>query len=232
MFSSAAPPLLPARFSPRERQIVGAVLDAKPVKDIARELDLSVNTVKDYLKTVYRKARVHSARELMLLLGAPARSRPDPSLALFLQTAHVLAQEAAAGADILGQLSAAVRRCTRAQRVTFWRLLRGPRETVLANDAGGPALQCGPFVRRLLEHGWSRFEPAEEGSVNLRNLAAAGLRGPVLAALCAPTPRVQFLLASEPFEGDFATLDLAALRLLARLASQAAQRQHYFAATA
>lgn len=233
MLSSCAPLPTTSRFSPRERQIIGAVLEAKAVKDIALELELSVNTIKDYLKSIYRKARVHSARELMLLLGAPANSRPDPDLAQFLQAAHVLAQEAGAGgAEILSQLSAAVRRCTRAQRVSYWRLLRGPRETVLANDAGGPALQCGPFVRRLTEHGWARFEPAEEGSCNLRNLAAAGLRGPVLGAQCAPTPRVQFLLASEPCDGDFAALDLPALRLLARLASQAGQRQHYFAAIA
>ena len=231
MLSTSVPRSSTGRFSPRESQIIGFVLEAKAVKDIAIELDLSVNTIKDYLKSIYRKARVHSARELMLQLGAPAHPRPDPDLGQFLQAAQALGA-AAAPSEILHQLAAAVRRCTRAQRVSYWRLLRGPRETVLANDAGGPSLQCGPFVQRLTERGWARFEPAEEGSYNLRNLAAAGLRGPIIGAQCAPTPRVQFLLASEPCEGEFGGLDLQALRLLARLASQAGQQQHYYAATA
>src|SRR6185437_6337674 len=63
-------------FSPRERQIVDAVLQAKSVKDIAADLDLSVNTVKDYLKVIYRKAMVHSARELMRKLMPGGRPPP------------------------------------------------------------------------------------------------------------------------------------------------------------
>ena len=148
-------PNLPRRFSPRERQIIDALLAAKAVKDIARELELSINTVKDYLKSIYRKAQVHSARELMVQFGHSSAALPDTALAQLLHAAQSLAPSALPS-EVLAQLSAAVRRCTRAQRVSYWRQLGGPGEPVWANDTGGPSLRLGAFTRRVQERGWAR----------------------------------------------------------------------------
>ncbi|HUX66074.1 MAG TPA: helix-turn-helix transcriptional regulator [Terriglobales bacterium] len=215
-------------FSQRERQIVGAVLEAKAVKDIAVEFDLSVNTVKDYLKTIYRKAQVHSARELMVKLasgpeGAPPPP-PDTALAQLLQTAQALAA-AAAPQEALQQLGAAVRRCTRARRVSFWRVLRAPGELVLAPEAGGMPLHAAEFAHRILERGWARLEASQMRSLEGRQLAAAGLGGEVIGVACAPTVRVQILLAGDPVESHFGPLDAAVIRLLARLAGS--QSDHH-----
>lgn len=225
-------------FSQRERQIVGGLLEAKSVKDIACELGLSANTVKDYLKTIYRKAQVHSARELMVrLVPAPARwtaapPPPDTALAQLLQTTQTL-EVAPAPAEALQQLTAAVRRCTRARRVSFWRLLRGGGEPLLANDGGGAPLRLGGFALRLIERGWARLEPGEMAGVEGRQLTAAGLAGEVIGVQCAPCARVQVLLAGDPTEGRFGPLDAATIRLLARLSSSTgAQHAAAFRASA
>lgn len=212
-------------FSPREQQIVGAVLEAKAVKDIAVELDLSVNTVKDYLKTIYRKAQVHSARELMLRLapaGAPAPP-PDTALAQLLQTAQALAQRPAP-AEALLQLGAAVRRCTPARRVSFCRLARGTGDLYLAAEATGAPLRTPVFAARILERGWARMEASQMHTPEGRCLAACGLTGEVIGVACAPSVRAQVLLAGDPLEGRFGPLDAAIIRLLARLASSTADR--------
>lgn len=54
------------RFTPRERRVIDGVMQAQTVKEIANDLGISYETAKDALKTIYLKAEVHSARELML----------------------------------------------------------------------------------------------------------------------------------------------------------------------
>lgn len=208
-------------FSRRERQIIDAVCDAKAVKDIARDLDLSVNTVKDYLKTVYRKAEVHSARELMLKLKPGLAGDQADGLAQLLQVAQSLGQEAMPQAAVI-QLGSAVRRCTRAQRVCFWRLVQGSNGVLLANDSGLGTLQLGGFLRRVLDHGWARLEAEERRGPEGRQLGLAGLSGEVLGVRCSPAPRVQVMLCGNPSGGSFAALDLPIARLLARLAQSSA----------
>ncbi|MGH9473868.1 MAG: LuxR C-terminal-related transcriptional regulator [Terriglobales bacterium] len=208
-------------FSKREQQIVGALLDAKAVKDIALELDLSVNTVKDYLKAIYRKAQVHSARELMVRLTPAPPPTPDTGLAVLLQTAQSLA-DAPAPADALRQLAAAVRRCTPARTVSFWRLLRGPGELLLAGDSGQGLLHAGDFVHRVLERGWARLEPVEgAATLETRQLAGCGLSGELIGVQCNLGARVHVLLAGDPVEGRFGVLDVATIRLLVRLSTSA-----------
>jgi len=218
-------------FSQREQQIVAALLAAKAVKDIAVEFDLSVNTVKDYLKTIYRKAQVHSARELMVKLaaepGGPPPPPPDTALAQLLQTAQALAA-APAPAEALQQLSAAVRRCTRARRVSFWRLVRPPGDLFLAPEGGGAPLRAAGFAQRILERGWARLDASQKRTLEGRQLAAAGLAGEVIGVACAPTVRVQILLAGDPLEARFGPLDPAVIRLLARLAGSSSD--HHLAA--
>lgn len=56
------------QLPPQQQRVVRALLEAKSVKEIACELNLSTHTVKDYIQTIYGKFGVHSARELMLKL--------------------------------------------------------------------------------------------------------------------------------------------------------------------
>jgi DNA-binding NarL/FixJ family response regulator len=53
-------------LSPRERQVIGLVAQAKPNKIIAYELGLSEATVKQYLHRVFRKTGVSNRTDLAL----------------------------------------------------------------------------------------------------------------------------------------------------------------------
>ncbi|OUO89704.1 hypothetical protein B5F40_09950 [Gordonibacter sp. An230] len=55
-------------FSPREREVVALVLRGNNVPAIARKLYISENTARDHMKSIYRKAGVHSRQELVDLL--------------------------------------------------------------------------------------------------------------------------------------------------------------------
>ncbi|MEZ5442387.1 MAG: response regulator transcription factor [Lysobacterales bacterium] len=50
-------------LSPRETQMLEALAQGLSYKDVARRLDLSVHTVGDYVKALYRKLRVNSRGE-------------------------------------------------------------------------------------------------------------------------------------------------------------------------
>ena len=52
-------------LSPREREIVGAVVTGKRVSAVARTLDISPHTVRNHLKSIFRKLGVHSQVELL-----------------------------------------------------------------------------------------------------------------------------------------------------------------------
>ncbi len=52
-------------FSPREREVVALVLRGNNVPAIARKLYISENTARDHMKSIYRKADVHSRQELI-----------------------------------------------------------------------------------------------------------------------------------------------------------------------
>jgi DNA-binding NarL/FixJ family response regulator len=53
-------------LSPRERQVIGLVVQAKPNKIIAYELGLSEATVKQYLHRVFRKTGASNRTDLAL----------------------------------------------------------------------------------------------------------------------------------------------------------------------
>ena len=55
-------------FSKREREVVALVLRGNNVPAVARKLYISENTVRDHMKSIYRKAGVHSRQELIDLL--------------------------------------------------------------------------------------------------------------------------------------------------------------------
>ena len=52
----------------REREVVALVLRGNNVPAVARKLYISENTVRDHMKSIYRKAGVHSRQELIDLL--------------------------------------------------------------------------------------------------------------------------------------------------------------------
>uniref|UniRef100_UPI0022DF009C helix-turn-helix domain-containing protein n=1 Tax=Eggerthella sinensis TaxID=242230 RepID=UPI0022DF009C len=52
-------------FSKREREVVALVLRGNNVPAIARKLYISENTTRDHMKSIYRKAAVHSRQELI-----------------------------------------------------------------------------------------------------------------------------------------------------------------------
>ena len=212
-------------FSRREQQIVDAVMQAKSVKDIALDLDLSVNTVKDYLKVIYRKAMVHSARELMRKLLPASRQAPpaDHALAQVLHSAQALAAASSAGAA-QAQLTAAVRRCTRAQRVAFARWICPSGELYLALEQPAVLLRAGEFAQRVRERGWARLEARDARTPEARQLMRAGLGGEVIGVECGAGARTQVLLAASD-QGALGPLDAGTIRLLARLAQVAPERE-------
>ncbi|MGH9393418.1 MAG: helix-turn-helix domain-containing protein [Terriglobales bacterium] len=214
----------PPDFSRRERQIVDALIDAKSVKDIALDLDLSVNTVKDYLKAIYRKAAVHSARELVRDLAPAGRfsTPPDTALAQLLHTAQALSVPAAPN-QALAQLAAAVRRCTRAQRVAFGRWLNPSGELYLALEQPAVMLRAGSFAFRVHERGWSKLDTAEAGGAEARQLSRLGLNGEIIGVQCQHGAHAQVLLAAAP--DCFGPLDAATIRLLARLSQSSLELQ-------
>jgi DNA-binding NarL/FixJ family response regulator len=53
-------------LSPRERQIVALIRQAKPNKQIAYELCLTEGTVKEYLNQIYRKVKLPNRTALAL----------------------------------------------------------------------------------------------------------------------------------------------------------------------
>jgi len=72
---SAAPerPVAPDfRLSSRENEIAGALARGKQVAEIARTLSISIHTVRNYLKSAYRKLGVHSQIVLLASLWPAA----------------------------------------------------------------------------------------------------------------------------------------------------------------
>ncbi|AXB41174.1 helix-turn-helix domain-containing protein [Amycolatopsis albispora] len=53
----------------RERQVVGQLREAAAAKQIARRLELSVHTVNDHLRAIFRKTGVHGRDELLTALS-------------------------------------------------------------------------------------------------------------------------------------------------------------------
>lgn len=65
--SNSKPPPVPLpSLSPRERQILEHLATGMATKEVANELNLSYETVRDYLKQIYQKLHVRSRTEAVL----------------------------------------------------------------------------------------------------------------------------------------------------------------------
>jgi DNA-binding CsgD family transcriptional regulator len=53
------------QLSPKERHVVGLLLDSARSSQIAQDMKISVHTVRQHLKHIFRKAGVHSQQELL-----------------------------------------------------------------------------------------------------------------------------------------------------------------------
>jgi len=56
------------QFTPRQLDVLRLLAEARPIKQIARRLQLSPHTVEDHLKTLYRKTGTNSQQELLAAL--------------------------------------------------------------------------------------------------------------------------------------------------------------------
>jgi DNA-binding CsgD family transcriptional regulator len=68
------------RLSPREKDVVRLLLEGLSTSAIADRLNISLHTVRDHLKRLYRKTSVRSRSELLSLLstaGTPLAARPE-----------------------------------------------------------------------------------------------------------------------------------------------------------
>lgn len=76
----ALPPVPPAGklgLTPRQYDVLSGLLRALPNKLIARELDLSVETVKDHVAAILRALNVNTRTQAVLVVAQMAQGRPD-----------------------------------------------------------------------------------------------------------------------------------------------------------
>ena len=65
-------------LTPRQTEVLGLLLQGKPNKLIARELDVSVDTVKDHVAAVLRALKVTTRTQAVLAVGRMGNSIPGP----------------------------------------------------------------------------------------------------------------------------------------------------------
>lgn len=209
------------RFSQREQQVIEGLARGSSVKDIALELNLSINTVKDRMKSAYTKAGVHSARELVskvYLAPGSQEATSVPRLVLQAVDGLVHAKEESSAVDAL--LSAA-RACTGASVASLWLVTRDGAEVTIApfDDPGMQFSTRSPFLRKVVEARSASLPKAQEaeGLSDWRLRAVLG-RAPMLGVCLQFLGRRAILLAWQRERNTFEDWALSALCLLARVA--------------
>ena len=66
-------------LTPRQAEVLSLLLQGKPNKLIARDLNLSVETIKDHVAAVLRALNVSSRTQAVLAVGQMSRQGPSPS---------------------------------------------------------------------------------------------------------------------------------------------------------
>ena len=225
--STPSLPLILHTFSPREKQIVSELLEAQSVKEIACKLNLSVNTVKDYLKTVYQKAQVHSARELLVKLYGEREMRPpEPLPAAQLVALAEAVLDGGRQDEVLDRLVLGVQNATSARRVSFWLALRVGGDVLLTGYRSGESRLPGngPFLRGVFQDGFGQLLANDVLAGERRRMESFGAHGEITACRVRMPGRHGLLLASDPGSGAFSPVEIGALRLLSRLAETALLR--------
>lgn len=205
-----------AMFSPRERQIVASLTAAQQVSEIALTLHLTKNTVKSYIKGIYVKAGVHSARELMLKFPPMPRAADDRrgSLNRVLATTET--------AQLHGAVLAMLCEWTGARRAQYWEVAgddagRLPHPYIARSSAYAPATACadGPVL----------IAPREVARDSFLRAAFAGrpLQGEVCLMLLRLQKQKWLLALADPAAGSFAPEILKLVQALARLAEHHAE---------
>jgi DNA-binding NarL/FixJ family response regulator len=59
-------------LSTKENEIAMAICNGKTHKEIANELNISINTLKTHVQHIYKKMNIHSKTELILMHLQPA----------------------------------------------------------------------------------------------------------------------------------------------------------------
>lgn len=202
-------------FSPRERQIIEALAAAKKMHAIAADLRLTPNTVKSYVKGIYHKAEVHSARELIVRMfhDRPPDSRQE-ALQCILGARDVAELHAAA--------LALMRAWTGAGRAIYWE--------IVSDGAGGVADRLQPArlldaTAQVLSRGAVVMPPS---AVRRDPLLAAGaggrkLDGEVLLAVLSIGHRRWLVALGDAPKGVFAEGAAKLVMGLARLAEDQAE---------
>ena len=214
-------------FTPRECQVIAEVCKAKSIEDIAEDIGISKHTVKEYLKEIYYKAQVHSARELMLKYYEPPQMR-------------ILAQRREFNRDLLisletlnqsGSLHAMVKAlCAGSVKTAFadwselYRVIQESPLTLAAWGDGENLLQLpSSLFKTVLASGFGLAQGGEwkAESKFWNNL---GCKGAMMAVRMKLGQHLCILAVSKPKAGTFDHLGLATLGLLARTAEQHARR--------
>jgi two-component system nitrate/nitrite response regulator NarL len=73
---AATPP--PAALTPRQQQVLQGLSRGLPTKLIARELDLSEHTVKEYIAIIFQALGVHNRTEAVIKASQLERPKPSP----------------------------------------------------------------------------------------------------------------------------------------------------------
>ena len=74
--------------NPRQTDVLALLLQGKPNKIIARELGVSVETVKDHVAAVLKALGVNSRTQAVLAVSQMVQRQPDQSFSTFRQPAH------------------------------------------------------------------------------------------------------------------------------------------------
>lgn len=184
-------------FSPREQQIIEALAAAKSMNAIAADLHLTPNTVKSYVKGIYHKAEVHSARELVVKMFH--KVAPDSRREAL---ERVLAAYDTAG--LHAAVLALMRAWTGARRAIYWEIVSDGasamtdrmREPTRLMDATAQVLDRGVVI-------------VPRNAVRRDPLLAAGagerkLEGEVLLTVLSIGDRRWLVALGEPPSGTFA----------------------------
>lgn len=175
------------RFTNREQDVIEGLMAGRQFKEIATDLGLSTETVKNYSKDIYQKAAVQSARELIVKLNARTRSRCIETL---LAIGRVGSESETVGA-VLDALKA-------------W---TGAPAVIAIEVAPEPNPQYPSISRGLLTRGGAiaitpelvRADPLLRGNLDGREVAGH----PILAALRLPAQRwLLLLLGAKRHEFD------------------------------